>query len=150
MSGLGTQIGKFGIIGVINTIIDFGIFNFLTGGLKLHKIPSNICSTTVAMIFSFIANRDAVFHAGSGNPFEQGVLFFAVTGFGLYVLQTGVFYMLLDYWAWPQRLVARAVRRIDSVAQISTDFALRNSVKVCGTIVSLVWNFILYKYVVFR
>ncbi|HUC86733.1 MAG TPA: GtrA family protein [Candidatus Saccharimonadales bacterium] len=144
------QIGKFGIVGVLNTVIDFSIFNFLTGRLRVAKIVANICSTTVAMVFSFVANRDAVFHAGSGNPLDQAILFFIATGFGLYVLQTGVFYLLLHRWQWPYQVAVWTVDLRRFPKRISTDVVHRNGVKICGTIVSLIWNFILYKYVVFR
>jgi putative flippase GtrA len=150
MHGIAAQIGKFGVVGVFNTLIDFGIFNFLTGKLRVAKILANICSTTVAMIFSFIANRDAVFHAGTGNPATQAVLFFITTGFGLYVLQSGVFYLMLNRWRWPLRLAKRLVKWLNLLERTSTDVIQRNGVKACGTVISLIWNFILYKYVVFR
>ncbi len=150
MPNILAQIGKFGIVGVLNTLIDFSIFNFLTGRLKIAKIPSNICSTTVAMLFSFIANRDAVFQAGSGNPVTQAALFFITTAFGLYVLQSGIFHIMLELWEWPRRVAEWIVRSFYVGKHVSTDFVLRNGVKICGTIVSLIWNFILYKYVVFR
>lgn len=150
--GAFAQIGKFGIVGILNTIIDFTIFNVLTGTrLKVPKIPANICSTTVAMVFSFVANREEVFLAGrSGDPVAQAVLFFLVTGFGLYVLQTGVLYLVLYRWKWPTRLVDWILHTAYPKHTPSDDFLLRNGAKAAGTMVSLIWNFFMYKYVVFR
>ena len=147
-----TQVGKFGIVGILNTIIDFGIFNALTGTrLKLAKIPANIISTTVAMVFSFFANRQEVFLAGqSGNPVMQALLFFIVTGFGLYVLQNGVIYVILYRWKWPTQLVDRILHIRNPDESGSADVILRNGAKAVGTVVSLTWNFFVYKYVVFR
>jgi putative flippase GtrA len=149
--GAVAQVGKFGIVGILNTAIDFGIFNALSGSrLKVAKVPANICSTTVAMVFSFFANRDAVFHAGTGNPFTQALLFFLITGFGLYVLQTGVLYLLMYRWEWPTNLVDRLLKLSNRTQNAAVDLVLRNSAKAAGTVVSLIWNFFMYKYVVFR
>lgn len=145
------QAGKFGVVGVINTLIDFAIFNLLTSKLfRIHKIPANICSTTIAMVFSFFANRQAVFTSGTGDPALQAILFFVTTGFGLYVLQNGILYLLLIRWQWPRRFTGVSLRVIGWYSANATDFMLKNGAKALGTIVSLIWNFVLYKYVVFR
>jgi putative flippase GtrA len=144
------QVGKFGIVGILNTVLDFVIFNILSSKrVGMGKIPANICSTTVAMIFSFFANRTAVFEAGSGDPAKQAVLFFVVTGFGLYVLQSGVLYLLLRQWKWPAKLTTAFLKVTHLNKRFSTDFVLKNGAKVVATLVSLTWNFFMYKYVVF-
>lgn len=150
--GAVAQVGKFGVVGIINTAVDFAIFNILAGTrLKVPKIPANIFSTTVAMVFSFFANRQEVFLAGrSGDPVAQALLFFLVTGFGLYVLQTGVLYLLLYKWQWPTRLVDWVLRVSGPKQTPAVDVVLRNGAKAAGTVVSLIWNFFMYKYVVFR
>lgn len=144
------QAGKFGVVGVINTVIDFSIFNALTAGGRVADVAANICSTTVAMIFSFVANRDAVFHGGSGNPFAQAVVFFAVTAIGVWVLQTGVLYLVADRWTWPRRWLTRVLHLHHRGRNLPLDLIVRNTGKISGTVVSLIWNFLLYKYVVFR
>lgn len=149
-AGALAQAGKFGVVGVLNTVIDFSIFNALTAGRRVPDVVANICSTTVAMIFSFVANRDAVFHGGSGNPLQQAVVFFAVTAVGVWVLQTGVLYLLADRWRWPRRWLQQALRLVGQRDAAPTDLIMRNAGKIGGTVVSLVWNFVMYKYVVFR
>ncbi|HUC20604.1 MAG TPA: GtrA family protein [Candidatus Polarisedimenticolaceae bacterium] len=145
------QVGKFGIVGILNTLIDFTIFNILTSKrFKINRVTANICSTSVAMTFSFFANRQAVFESGTRNPFIQVVLFFGVTAFGLYVIQTGVLYLLADRWRWPSELSRKIlmVTRLNHL--ISPSFALNNGAKLVGTLCSLSWSFFMYKYVVFR
>lgn len=143
------QVGKFGIVGILNTAIDFLIFNILSSKrVGMSKIKANVISATCAMTFSFFANRQAVFRAGDGDPIEQAIIFFAVTAFGLYVLQNIVLYFLLRRWSWPKALVVRLLSRF-KIKKLSTDFVLKNGAKVAATGVSLVWNFLLYKFVVF-
>lgn len=145
------QVGKFGVVGILNTLIDFVVFNLLSSKrIGFSKVTANICSTTLAMIFSFFANRQAVFSGGNSNPFTQAVLFFVITGFGLYVLQTGALHVLVDVWRWPRRLVDRVLKITGLNKRFSTDFVLKNGAKAGASILSLTWNFFLYKYVVFR
>lgn len=151
LSSGAVQAGKFGIVGILNTLLDFVIFNLLTSRFfRVPKVAANIFSTTVAMTFSFFANRQAVFTAGTGDPVTQAVLFFAVTGFGLWVLQTGILHLVVDKWRWPRALTAWALRITSLGRLISTEFALKNGGKAFATLFSLAWNFVMYKYLVFR
>lgn len=144
------QAGKFGIVGILNTIIDFAIFNVLTSKpFNMSKIKANVISATFAMTFSFFANREAVFHAGSGDAPTQALKFFAVTAFGLYVIQNAVLWVLLRHYKWPRRWVEASLKRTGLNKRLSTDFVLKNGAKVAATLCSLTWNFFFYKYVVY-
>ena len=150
-SGGLAQVGKFGVVGILNTLIEFSIFNALSGKqLKYPKIVANTCSTSVAMLFSFFANREGVFNGSHGNPVTEVILFFVATGFGIYVLQNAVLYLLLYRWSWPTKLVTHFLRVTKLKQRFSLDFTLRNGGKAAATVVSLTWNFFLYKYVVFK
>ena len=142
------RISRFGIVGIFNTLLDFAIFNALSSKMiRLSKIKANTVSTTVAMIFSFFVNRNFVFY-GHDNELMQAVLFFTVTAFGLYVLQNGIIYLLAERWSWPGRVTARLTR--SHHIPLESDFVLKNGAKVVGTVVSLVWNYVLYGRIVFN
>ncbi len=142
------RISRFGIVGVFNTLLDFAIFNALSGKMiGWSKIKANTVSTTIAMLFSFFVNRNYVFY-GQGNEFIQAAMFLAVTAFGLYVLQNGVIYLLTSFFVWPRRLTDRLTR--SQHIPLESDFVLKNGAKAIATAISLVWNYILYGRVVFR
>ena len=143
------QVGRFGLVGIINTLIDFSIYNFCLKFLELGAVPSNTISTTIAMIFSFVANRQVVFERGEGSVKRQAVLFFVVTAFGLYVLQNGVIHILTDVWRAPLVWTVGELRVV-GIHVFSDDFYINNLAKVVGTLVSLTWNYIMYKKVVFK
>jgi putative flippase GtrA len=143
------QAGKFGVVGVVNTFLDFFIFNVLTKFVHLALIPSNTISTTVAMIFSFIANRQVVFKDGRHSAARQAVVFFAVTAFGLYVIQNGIIHILAITWPGPLLAWVHSVRHL-GINVFSDAFYVNNGAKAVGTVASLIWNFIMYKKVVFR
>ena len=66
---------KFALVGVFNTILDFGLMNiFKLIGLNL--ITSNTMSTGIAMISSFFLNKKWTFRNAGKNYLRQVVLFF--------------------------------------------------------------------------
>ncbi|HSX47984.1 MAG TPA: GtrA family protein [Candidatus Nanoarchaeia archaeon] len=145
------RVGKFGIVGVINTVIDLGLYNILSGtSVGLSLIGANIISTTVAMIFSFFANQRYVFEAEGKSIWRQAIVFFPVTAIGLYVIQNGVIYFLTKSWTGPLDLGISIAHAIGVSHFLSDGFLFKNGAKAAATILSLCWNYIMYKKVVFR
>ncbi len=52
-----TRFIKFGIVGIIGSVIDFGVLNLLTIVFKVPFIVSSIISFALAVINNFILNR---------------------------------------------------------------------------------------------
>ena len=127
------KIIRFGIVGAINTALDFGLLLLFTH-LGLPKIVSNTLSTGMAFIFSFFANKKYTFRSSSGNVKREIVLFTIVTLFGLWVLQNGVIWLISPLCA--------ALLHNESLALLPA--------KLAGTIVSLTWNYLTYDILVFR
>jgi len=144
------RVGKFGIVGVINTLIDFAVYNGLHFWFGFGLVVANIISTTLAMIFSFYANKNHVFEQPqTGSWAKQGLVFFLVTAFGLYVLQNGTIVLLTSVWTAPLDLVVRLVHVVGLYPTLSDRFVINNGAKAVATAVSLTWNYIMYKKVVF-
>lgn len=75
------QFVKFGVIGVFNTGVDFGIYFTLTRGVdffSVHKLLANALSFTVAVIGAFILNRSWTFRVRDGRAARQFVKFILV------------------------------------------------------------------------
>jgi putative flippase GtrA len=140
--------GKFGAVGVFNTLLDFIIFNVLSGPFRLGLIEANIISTTVAMSFSFMANKKVVFKKHDGHMGKQAITFLAITAFGLYVLQTGTIHFLTDIWTYPLLLAIDIANLVGFTGH--DEFVFKNSAKAAATVVSMTWNYLMYKKVVFR
>jgi putative flippase GtrA len=144
------QVGKFGIVGILNTVLDFAIYNILHFGAGFGLIPANIISTTCAMAFSFVANKRLVFKHRHGSMARQAGIFFAVTAFGLYVLQNGTITLLTEVWPWPLHLMVQIGHFIGLQAIFPDVVVVNNGAKAIATLVSLTWNYVLYKKVVFK
>jgi putative flippase GtrA len=124
---------RFALVGGINTVIDFGIL-FSLVYLGLDKIPSNFVSTSVAFIFSFFANKTFTFKSKTGNAKREFILFIIVTLFGLWVLQPLVI-TAMSYLLTPLHVKEGALLLIS---------------KLVATVVSLIWNYIMYSRFVFK
>ena len=128
------QFAKFGLVGVLNTAIDFGILNIL---LHLTRVTSgplilflNAVSFSTASINSYYWNRSWVFHGAKKSDF---VSFMAVTLIGLAINSAIVF--VLTTFLHP------------ILGTSGTQWA--NLSKALATGVSLIWNFVGYRVIVF-
>ncbi|GAA1926649.1 GtrA family protein [Microbacterium aoyamense] len=122
---------RFIVVGLANTAIDICLFLALTW-LNMAVIPANMISTTVALAFSFFVNRFYTFRAGPGM-IGQAVRFLVVTMFALWVLQPLVIW-IVSLWLVPL---------------LPEMWALLIA-KLAATVVSLIWNYLLYSAFVFR
>jgi len=138
----------FGLVGAFNTLLDFAVYNVLSGEFGFSLVKANIVSTTVAMVFSFFANKHVVFKKTGGTVWKQVLAFWVVTAFGLYVLQTGTIWFLTEVWTYPL-LVGLDFAHLAGI-QGHDPFLVKNGAKAIATCVSLIWNYIMYKKVVFK
>ena len=126
---------KFVIIGGFNTILDFSILFGLTF-IGVNSIIANIFSTGISFISSFVLNKKVTFKSENKTRKEllrEMILFTIVTLFGLWGIQSVI---------------------ISIVSPIFNNFIDNQSIilflsKCFATAFSLVWNFVLYKKVVF-
>lgn len=121
---------RFASVGILNTALDFGLL-FLGVWLGLPKIGANYISTGIAFLFSFFMNRSFTFKS-KGSAKKQIAPFLVVTMIGLWVLQPIV---ILAITSW-----------LSVVNETITLFAA----KILASVVTLVWNFVMYKRFVFN
>lgn len=121
---------RFAVVGGLNTGLDFGLL-FISVWLGVPKIAANYISTTVAFIFSFFMNRSYTFKS-SGDAKKQIIPFLAVTAIGLWLFQPLIIWLISEYFLF-----------------INSDITLFIA-KLIATIVTLIWNYIMYAKFVFK
>ncbi len=119
---------RFAIVGGTNTVIDFGIL-FILSGLGIDKILANYASTSIALVFSFFANKKYTFKSKASAK-RQIIPFLVVTLIGLWGIQP------LIIWTYTASL---------GDGSLSLFIA-----KLLATIASLIWNYLLYSRFVFK
>jgi putative flippase GtrA len=131
---------RFIAAGVFNTLVDFAIFNALIHVFGFRAWIANICSTSVAMIISFVINKKAVFRDSKRFSHTQFAGYIVVTLAGLWGLQTVVIVGVSD--------VVRPVAQ-SFLSGATVRFLVPNIAKAIATIGSAVWNYFWYDRVIF-
>ncbi len=136
---------RFGLVGISNTIIDLVILNILVTLFRVNGdgwvyMLCKAASFTCAVINSYFWNKHWVFNANSRDSSQEGlareqISFFAISVVGLGVnVSTSSLALSLGLAAAPalsERLVI-------------------NAAAIIGTIVVLIFNFLGYRYFVFK
>lgn len=126
---------RFILVGLLNTAIDFGIFNILLLVFTVQPVAASIVSTTVAMIVSFLLNRSFVFKRGGKFDGREALQFFAVTIVGLWVVQSLVISQVSGF--------------LHAMLFTSQVWASDDMAKVVAIGASTVWNYLWYSRLVF-
>jgi putative flippase GtrA len=124
---------RYAFVGATNTAIDFGLLFFLSG-IGIDKLASNYISTSAAFLFSFVVNKNYTFKSKGASTRREFGLFTLVTLTGLWILQPLIIAFTLS---------------------LADTFALNDQLglaiaKLLATVVTLIWNYLLYSKVVFK
>ena len=142
------QITKFGAVGAFNTVIDFGIFNLLMllsyrdvavkiaggyGGSLLFVVLLNTPGFVIAVINSFYWNKWWVFQKNNNEK--------AATNFPQFLVITVLGSLINSGIVWGTTVI--------SASGLSSP-TFFNAAKAGATIITLIWNFLGYKFIVFK
>lgn len=86
MKKLFEQIMKFGVVGVIATLIDWGIFAICTRVFHIHYAISNIIGFSISVVFNYWASVKWVFDVNKEKDSKRNFIIFiifSVIGLGL-------------------------------------------------------------------
>lgn len=132
------QFVKFGIIGVSGTVIDLGILNlliFMTGHASGVWFPFfKGTSTLVAIVNSYVWNRKWTFKSQNDEKMIEFGKFFLTSVIGLGI-NVGVASFIVNVIPRPADILPHLWANIGAISAIS---------------VSLIWNFLCYKFIVFN
>jgi putative flippase GtrA len=141
---------KFCAVGVLGTVIDFGLLNLLVQLAGFPKVFANVCSFSVAVISNFTWNRLWVYPETRGEPLRKQFVQFLIVNVAGLAINTAMFYAG-DRWflgeagllAGPAGALAR------TVGMAHFDLAY-NGAKVIATGFVLFWNFFVNRRWTFR
>jgi len=128
------QIIKFSITGLLNTIIDFSILNFLIRILSWSVLPANTISFSVAVINSYFLNKNWTFKDKQPVRIKQFSAFLLVSLVGL-GLSNILLYLGLELF---------------KTYTFGLSFVWHyNIAKAMSALIVLVWNFLASKFWLF-
>lgn len=121
------QIVKFGLIGIFNFIIDLSIYLILTRELSFYYILAHISSFLIANSISFLLNKNFAFQDKNKDKiFIKYLKFLGLTIISLIISAT-ILFICVNYF------------------KIFDIYG-----KILGTIVAAIWNFLTYRFIVFK
>ena len=133
------QAVRFGAVGALNTLVDYGLFYIFISTLHLHKSAAQVLATAAAMCCSFFLNRRWTFEKGGRGSTLEIVKFLVVNLVSMVtvIVLTHLFY---DIWH-VERLVNSALRAVGIGVTVQGDGAIMTS-KVLASVFSVVINFL--------
>ncbi|AKM80563.1 TPA: GtrA family protein [Candidatus Saccharibacteria bacterium] len=136
---------RFIIAGCTNTGFDFVLLNSLVFIIGAFPVLANSISVSIGIVISYFLNHYFVFRSKSPISYKKFLSFFVVTGFSSLIIQGLIIYgfevMTASEWG----------RSLFLINQMNKDAALElNIAKAVAVSVGMVWNFMLYKYVIFK
>ena len=102
--------GKFAIVGVANTLIDYGVFTLLTQVLLAPVYPSQVVGYLCGMLNSYVFNRRWTFQA-QDRFFSPALIRFVVLNLCMLGVSTGLLYCFYDL-AQLNELVAKGAATV--------------------------------------
>lgn len=136
---------RFLLAGVFNTGLDFLMLNTLVFAFSLRTLYANSISVTIGITVSYFLNHHFVFRQTSKISFRKYASFFAVTGFSALVLQNIVII------GGEHLFESKFGHSLIVVRSISGHQAWElNIAKAFAVGVGMVWNFTMYKRVIFK
>ncbi|HEY2004663.1 MAG TPA: GtrA family protein [Candidatus Saccharimonadia bacterium] len=157
-AALAKQGGKFAVVGVSNTLIDFTIFQVVTTLLGVPPAQSYMVkffSGSVAMINSFYWNRRWTFKSNAGLA-QSGVKFLAATLVSVWAIQPGMVFLFSGtgpgvafgaFWFHCFQVIGVAGLLPNT---ITYNWMIKTVAFGMGVVGSAIWNFTLYKLWAFK
>lgn len=105
------QIIRFGIVGVIATIIDFGLLYFLTDFINVHYLISSTISFVVSLIVNYYLSVKWVFDVKKKQTIKEFMIFIFLSVIGL-IINEIILYVgahLLNVYYLICKIVATAI-----------------------------------------
>jgi putative flippase GtrA len=114
---------SFAMVGVVNTLVDLGVFLFGYSVLGLKLIPANLLSWLVAVSCSYVLNSSITFaHESGGKLSWRSYATFVASGIAGVVANTTVLFVA-SYW-----IPVLAAKLVAILASFAVNFSLSHFV----------------------
>ncbi len=133
------QAVRFGVVGALNTLVDYSLFYIFISAIHLHKSAAQVLATAAAMCCSFFLNRRWTFEKG-GRGSTPEIVKFLIVNFVAMVTVIVLTHLFYDIWH-VERLVNSVLRAAGASVVCQGDGAIMVS-KILASVFSVVINFL--------
>lgn len=139
------QIARFVTVGCFNTLLDFTLLNILTAVVGLPTLVANTVSVSIGITASYLLNHYVVFRHSGKPTLKNYARFFVITGVSVIGIQNLVIYTVSHLIVVQPGQGATVMGHFISGETIELNVA-----KALAVLMGMAWNFLLYKYVIFK
>jgi putative flippase GtrA len=133
---------RFGIVGTIGSIVDFGFLNLLTLVFNLPFLVSSVISFSLAVVNNFILNRIWTFPGSRKEPIVNQLLQFGLVSVIGLLIRTPLL-------AWLEKVLVPMAEKY--VPNLLTPTIVAHNVSLAIAIgVVLLWNYFANRYWTFK
>lgn len=129
---------RFAIVGAIGAVVDFGVFNLLSGYFMVPVIASSVLSFIAAVMSNFTWNRYWTYPDSRTKRVSKQLIQFSVISLIGLAIRTPIFALF-------ERIFSRWFDAIH-LQVISPKFMAHNLALTVAIIVVLFWNFFVNRY----
>lgn len=143
------DLGKFFLVGVVSTVVDYLLLNFLAVILSIPLLLANSIAAPFSSFISYKLNKKVVFEDRMHGQRKTLLLYASIVGFGILVIQNSLLHFLEPTIA---QSVAQAIKPVlDSIGLESLSIAVIaiNVAKISASLVMALWNFFMLRRFVF-
>ena len=132
---------KFAIVGVVGTVVDFGVLNLLIQLADFEKVWANTCSFTAAVISNFTWNRLWTFPESRERPLLPQLGQFGLVNVAGLAINQAIFLGLDRFVLGEAGVLAAPMANAADVIRMTHFTLAYNLAKAVAIIVVLFWNF---------
>ena len=132
---------KFATVGVIGTVVDFGVLNLLIQLAGMSKLWANTCSFTAAVISNFVWNRLWTFPESRERPLLSQLSQFTLVNVVGLAINQAIFLGLDRFVLGEAGMLAAPMSSLASGLGIAHFTLAFNLAKAVAIMIVLFWNF---------
>lgn len=135
MSSLIKQIIKFGIVGIIATLLDMVLYVILSNVFHVYYVTASIISFSISLLFNYCLSMKYVFVANKNLSKQKQFIIFVVLSLIGCVLNALVLYLTVDM----------VYMKNEALMEMMNEKMAKFVAKMFATGVTMVYNFITKK-----
>ncbi len=129
---------RFAIVGVVGSVVDFGIFNLLAGFFLVSAVTASVISFVAAVASNFTWNRLWTYPDSRSKPVSRQLFEFTIISLIGLAIRTPIFVL-------SERLFTRWFYAV-SLRVVSPEFLAHNLALTVAIIVVFFWNFFVNRF----